>query len=110
MFQMGGPVLSIFKLRMRVPSKLIPNVISKIRRVSKIFVNESLKFVPEYSNVWLYLNYVSAFILSQASTDIFLKEKDYKRGLIIANSSEDIKMILALPAKPIAIKVGFPQI
>lgn len=105
LFQMRGPVLNIFKLILRVPSKHILDTIYKSPRTAEIFAKKDFNFVLGYRNVQPYHKYVPMLILSLASIDVFLKEKSCKQNIIIINRIGYLKMILVFLAELIVIQV-----
>lgn len=102
---MRGPVLSIFKLFLRISFKLTLDIIYTSSRVTKIFVKEDLEFVSEYKNIRSFLKYMPVLLLSLVCTNTVLKKRGCKQSAIIAGNTGYIKRVFVVLAKLVVIQV-----
>ena len=103
MFQVGGPILCILKLILRVSPKPVPDVFYKGPGIAAIFTEESLEFFLGDNNIRPFFLSMPAFVLSSASANSVLKKRGCKRSAILSIGSSCIKIVFALLPKSIAI-------
>ena len=110
MFQVGGPILYVLKLVLRVFPKPILDTLYKGPRIAAMFTKKNLEFFPGYNNIWPFFLSMSAFVLCSASANDILKKKARKRSAIFSVGSSCNEMVFTLLAKPIAIQMQFSKI
>ena len=102
---MGGPILCVLKLVLRVSPKPIPDAFYKGPGIAAIFTEESLEFFPGYNNIRPFFLSMPAFVLCPASANAVPKKRGRKRSAILSVGSSCIEMVFALLAKLIAIQM-----
>ena len=84
---MGGQILCVLKLVLRVSSKLIPDNFYKGPRIVAIYTKEGLEFFVGYNNIGFFFLSIPAFVLCLASANVILKKKRRKQSAIYFVSS-----------------------
>ena len=110
MFQVGGPILCVLKLVLRVSPKTIPDAFYKSPEIAAIFTEESLEFFLGDNNIRPFFMSIPAFVLCPASANVILKKRGRKQSAIFSVGSSCIEMVFALMAKPIGIQMQFSKI
>ena len=106
---MGGSILYILILVLRVFSQPIPDIFHKSLRIAKIFTKNDLEFFPEYNNIRPFFLSIPAFILCPVSANAVPKKRNCKQSMILSVDSICIEMVFILLAKPIVIQMWFSK-
>ena len=100
MFQLGGLILRVLKLLLKMFSKSILDVFYKGPGIAASIREKNLEFCPRNNNIWPFFIIMLVFVLCPRSADFVRKNTDRKRGTIIAISSSHSEIIFKLLAKP----------
>ena len=93
---MGGPILYVFKLVLKVFPQPIPEMFYKGAKIAAIFTKEGFEFFPRYNIIRLFLLNMPMFVLYPASANAKLKKRDRKRSAIFSVGSSYIEIVFAL--------------
>ena len=102
---MGGPILHMLKLVLKISSKSISDNFYKGLGIVSIFMEKSLKFFLGDNNIRPFFLSMLVFILCLATADAVSKKIGRKQDAIVFVSSSHIEMIFILLAKPVVIQM-----
>lgn len=100
---MGGPILRIFKLILRISPKLILDNFHKSFWIATIFAEKGFEFYLGYNNIQFFFLDIPTFILYSASANLIAKKRGCKECAIVSIDSSSIKLIFTLLAELIII-------